>query len=249
MYMPLLKVHPFFDLINEANQMLMGRVCHKALSRLTLSRGDVLYNTGEVAPNPAMYFVISGKMRYICHNDSIVICQAGDWSSEAALWVNWAHCGTMGAKTDCVLLVLDAEKFRNIAECFPIELDNASKYGDGFVRHLNMCHPDDLTDLDDPSQAVHWLAKTSFYHSETPKSPASTKSGHHHHHHLHEKGLFKGVMRWSERSSQVTNSTNSWTFSKTRSWLPRWAQSDSHRQVREVRAELSNIMASPSSSR
>merc|ERR1712190_313403 len=52
-------LHPFFKLHAEVSPVLMRQVCHEATSRLRLSKGDILFSTGEVPQNPKMYFVVA----------------------------------------------------------------------------------------------------------------------------------------------------------------------------------------------
>merc|ERR1719265_2038891 len=60
------------------------------------------------------------------------------------------HCGTLQAATDCVLLELMSPQFRAIVAPFPTA--HARTYAASFLRSLNDCDREELTDL--PSDSV-----------------------------------------------------------------------------------------------
>lgn len=74
---------------------------------------------------------------------------AGDWCSEAALWVPWVHRGTLRA-TDiaCELLAIDAQKFQTLTLNYENVRVNARIYAQTFATWLNGLERSRLSDLD-----------------------------------------------------------------------------------------------------
>merc|ERR1712176_327063 len=79
-FMPILSSHPFFRLYSQVNPMLMQQACHKAVSKLRLSRGDALFTLGETSSHPRMYFVESGLMRYVHQLGTCVTLSRHAWA-------------------------------------------------------------------------------------------------------------------------------------------------------------------------
>jgi hypothetical protein len=148
-YGPILTWYGFFRCYKEANGPGMRRVCHTAISRLSLSRGDILFSTGELPPFPAMYFILSGRLNYQRPGSASVNMYSGEWACEGVLWTEWVHCGCLRARSECSLILLDAHQFQATAlqyqtnECYP------TKYAMAFVKELNNIKRSNLTDLPD----------------------------------------------------------------------------------------------------
>lgn len=166
--MPWLSKHPFFELLSERLPELMRKVCHSAITSLSISKGDLLFSQG-VNNAQHMYFLVVGKLLYVQTNvqDDVIFghkrasVSLGDWACEAVLWTAWSHFGSMRAKTESQLLVLTSKDFRSIASDFKALLPFASNYGTSFVRSLNRTASSELSDLAHPDVDYHLMAATS----------------------------------------------------------------------------------------
>merc|ERR1712056_149776 len=99
--------------------------------------------------------------------------EMGKWSCEATLWTHWAHCGSLRARTECTLVVLDAAKFQNIATQFQNQVPFAQRYGEKFVSYCNEVEQDQLTDLEDPEMGIEWLTNRACALGETQEKRRS----------------------------------------------------------------------------
>lgn len=165
-HMPVVCQHPFFKCYNEVNSAAMRRLCHVAVSTLDLSRGDVLFNNGEVPQESCMYFNIHGKMKYSREGwdgpSATVTLSHGDWACEACPWTPWVHYGMMRAKAESKLLLLDSERFQETAAQFQKREFYPRKFAQDFVAALNKADPDTLTDLYDPNLGVEEICENVF---------------------------------------------------------------------------------------
>jgi len=123
-YAPVLAVHPFFRVFIDTCPHQLKKVCHKAMSQLLVSTGDVLFMPGEVPSPPRMMIICTGAFSYHYISGGVAFLQAGQCVSEAVLWLNsWMHQGMLKASGDSRLCLLDAAKFLQIAESFDGEFD------------------------------------------------------------------------------------------------------------------------------
>merc|ERR1719379_3318922 len=99
----------------------MLKVCSLAMQQLSLSRGDVLFHSGDTCSS--MYFSFEGALLYKQHDipePLHVKSSDGDcFFCEAVLWVQWTHVGRMAASVESEVLLLDAEKMRTILTGYP----------------------------------------------------------------------------------------------------------------------------------
>lgn len=161
-HMPVLSSHPLFKNYGEVCPGFLRQVCHQAVNRIRLSKGDVLFSEGEVDAVPHMFFVVAGSLKY-AHSRSecyYSICPI-QWVCEACLWTPWIHCGSMRARSECALLALEAERVAHIAVQFHAHVSYAQRYGHGFVKHINSQDYAYLTDLEDDEMNINWLAEKS----------------------------------------------------------------------------------------
>lgn len=148
-YSPILEWYPFFRHYDNANKNGMRRVCHGAVQRLSVSRGDVVFSAAEMSPVPVMYFVCSGKLHYQRQGCPPNPVFSGQRVCEVVLWTAWVHCGTLRVKHESNILVLDAHQFQAITlhwqtnECYP------RRFASAFVKALNNIDKSTLTDLED----------------------------------------------------------------------------------------------------
>ncbi|CAE8648066.1 unnamed protein product [Polarella glacialis] len=166
MRMPHLKCHPFFEFYGMLCPTLMRQVCHTCLCRLSPSRGDVLFSAQEDSEQQAMFVVANGRLNYYRMNEldhgysnSVPeVLREGDWAAEQVLWTNWTHRGMLRAKTDCVIITLQARSFHSITQNFQSNLFYPILYGQAFVQKLNATLPDELTDLEDKDMNIRRMA-------------------------------------------------------------------------------------------
>lgn len=154
--------HPLFRNYCVVSQGLMRKVCHQALSRLDLSKGDILFTDDEPCVQPSMYFVLSGKMSFLHGLASTARgVNVGHWACEATLWTDWVHCGDMRAIDDSTtLLVLDAVVFQFVVASSENQWIPCFKYASRFVNHLNSADETKLTDLCDADMDLEsWVAE------------------------------------------------------------------------------------------
>jgi len=136
MHSRILLTHPFMFAYNDINPAGMRRVCHSAISMLSLHPKDVLFSDLEVPEHPKIYHLMNGRLIYQQAKRPPVYIEKGAWVCEANLWTRWTHIGTLRATSECRLLVLDAMKFQELVSSFPTE--HASLYAQEFVDWLNV---------------------------------------------------------------------------------------------------------------
>lgn len=140
-YMPFLVAHPFFKLLQESCPPAMRDICQKAVLELPLLPGQELFNWGS--PAARMYFVTQGTLHYQekTHGgyDGMVsrTVTEGQWASEAALWAAWFHRGVMVAKTNCLVLAVEASTVHSILEQYSDVLPSCCCYAQLFVQAMN----------------------------------------------------------------------------------------------------------------
>eukprot|EP00746_Dinoflagellata_sp_MGD_P067855 gnl/MRDRNA2_/MRDRNA2_28018_c0_seq1.p1 gnl/MRDRNA2_/MRDRNA2_28018_c0~~gnl/MRDRNA2_/MRDRNA2_28018_c0_seq1.p1 ORF type:complete len:924 (-),score=128.16 gnl/MRDRNA2_/MRDRNA2_28018_c0_seq1:67-2673(-) len=153
---PLLCKHPFFDNYCTVAPQAMRHLCRDAVSTIYLSEGDTVFTAG--AKCEQMIFVMDGKLLYEWNgwtakcgsrafdfqptiprydNTHSQYLQEGDWCSEACLWANWVHVGTMRAVEMSNLLAIDAERFAEVTIKHTLSLQSMALYAERFVNDLN----------------------------------------------------------------------------------------------------------------
>lgn len=148
-HLPVLTWHPFFRRFNEVNANAMRRICHVAVSRLGVCRGDILFSTGEQPQVCLMYFIMHGRMQYATDGESGSALKPEEkWASEAVLWTPWIHLGTLRARSECQLTMLNAGDFQSICVQFRTQEFYPKMYAEEFCMELNDCtHKEEITDL------------------------------------------------------------------------------------------------------
>merc|ERR1712190_134029 len=117
-YSRVLLAHQFFLCYNDVNPAGVRKVCHTAISTLSLHSRDVLFSDLEVPEKPKMFFIISGGLDYM-HDKVISRVDKGHYLCEQTLWTRWTHVGTARAHTETRIVILDAKKFADICSTFP----------------------------------------------------------------------------------------------------------------------------------
>merc|ERR1712070_346657 len=133
LHMPNLTIHPFFEWFSRTSLPVLRRLCCVALKRTSLSKGDVLFDVGQLASE--MFFPVAGHLVYTPKRDVQLQVNVvkGDWCCEAILWCPWVHHGVLRAKIESELLGLRAQKFREVVTEHYIDVSYAQTYGIAFV--------------------------------------------------------------------------------------------------------------------
>lgn len=186
--LPILSWHDFFGCYNLSNSPAMRRICHMAISRLALCRGDILFNQGEIPPKPSMFFCMNGKFHYQRYFEGglagrLQPIRQEQIFCEQVLWTQWVHLGQMRARSESNLFLLDAEKFQSIASQFQTREFYPKKYAKEFVEVLVHTDFDEISDVSNPDLNVQEVCTKIF--------PAAFTR------HLHEQH----DPRWSARMS------------------------------------------------
>lgn len=158
---PHIITHPFFARLGRRCKGMMHKLCCWATKPMAFSRGDVLFHTGEEAVG--MYFVTQGYFWYShvgrtdrqlppnkCGADPVTV-KIGTWFSEAVLWVPWHHCGKMRAGRESDVILIEANKFRDLALLHPAQVSWIRQTGQNFAFRLN-------SDADKVSDVLEWTA-------------------------------------------------------------------------------------------
>jgi hypothetical protein len=163
---PLISVHPFFDRFKEINSAGVGVMCHQATSVVHLSPGDVVFRDCETMTDldARMYWCMQGRLKYTQTLAPPAHMEPGNWACEAVLWTTWMHCGTLQACSECNLLGLNSRKVRNVWGNTPFS--QVRSYAQKFVKELNECDRQELTDLVMYSIVDHSMASAFPDHHE-----------------------------------------------------------------------------------
>jgi len=149
-----LSVHPFFSRLCWVYPQTMRKVCHRAVSKSSISSGDVIFSTGEVPECPKLYIITEGTFEYAHVNGEMVQLQAGRWLAEGVLWTSWMHRGELKAVTDGQLCLVDAKIFQETVIAFDMQAGgfNPVNRAADFVQELNRRRGDitDIGDIDGP---------------------------------------------------------------------------------------------------
>jgi len=151
MYAPILRQVPFLDVYSDFASQAMRKVCHTGMAPVLLAAGDEVFCEGEAPTAPKMYIVVKGNMEYEDDTGEVVPVLEKMWISEANLWTNWTHHGTLTATNDVKLAALDAKTFADVAGQYsrgiaPGSNQDPTAYAKKFVAFINE-NRDDVNDL------------------------------------------------------------------------------------------------------
>lgn len=142
---PFLGIHPFFRCYALVNPAGMRKICHAAISLLSLSKGDAIFHEAEKPDKPRVLFVMEGKLEYVCNLRRKVVSTT-HWLSEAVLWTcDWVYFGSLRALGNVQLLVLDAQVLQELAITFLTS--HMRRYAEFFVEDLNLNSKEELSDV------------------------------------------------------------------------------------------------------
>lgn len=157
-----LSFHPLLRNHIVESPGLMRQVCHHALTRVDLTKGDMLFTDDEPCLQPTMYFVQSGKLSFLHGLASTSKgVGVGHWACEATLWTDWIHCGDMRVFSETsTMILLDAVAFQSVVLRSEHQWMHFFDYARKFVNHLNESSDEKLTDLCDPDMDLEsWAAE------------------------------------------------------------------------------------------
>jgi len=99
-----------------------------------------------------------------------------NWLSEAVLWTQWRHQGTLRAVSECQLLALDAFKFQSIVSKFP--MNSVRTYAEEFVKILGTTRREELSDMGSVNPEVRWAIWIAFpNHSRNSNTSNRSRAG------------------------------------------------------------------------
>jgi len=126
--------HAFFKAYSQLDSFGMQSI-YQHVTQASLAEDDVLFSPGQRADS--MYFIITGVFCYVhAHDEKPVDVLAGMWCSEAALWTDWTHQGTMQGAQASDVVVLNSDKFRKEVKQ-QHHMSFALKYGNQFIDSMN----------------------------------------------------------------------------------------------------------------
>jgi len=150
MYGPTLQIHPFFQQYMLQCPHVMQRVCHNSVHMQGISKGDVVFNVGEIPKKPRLFIITHGELNYWFGKGATAlksVLKPQSWICEGCLWVNWVHRGMLTAKEYTRMYSLDAVEFQSIASSFEHGNFDPRDYAQEYLRILNALEPEDVTDL------------------------------------------------------------------------------------------------------
>lgn len=109
--------HAFLATMDVLNKPAMQSLISRTSGSLPLAKNDLIFEDG--APDDRMYFTAFGYLTYSpgehapelrrkCKGEPDPKLSPGDWCSEAALWTDWTHLGTLEATGTADVLWLAA---------------------------------------------------------------------------------------------------------------------------------------------
>uniref|UniRef100_A0A7S2QCX8 Cyclic nucleotide-binding domain-containing protein n=1 Tax=Zooxanthella nutricula TaxID=1333877 RepID=A0A7S2QCX8_9DINO len=179
-YIPYISVHPYLNEYNVTSPSAMGHLCFTAVSKMSLSRGDILFNVGE--DSNTMFFLVSGTLFYrrvkgIKSAKRLTMVPEGTVFCEAALWVPWVHRGRMKAVIESDVVGIDSEKFREVTLAHPEVTWHACRYSRMFLDEMReeALKHSMVWDLPRPLMEIHHnsSATVMFADGEYSSSPST----------------------------------------------------------------------------
>lgn len=144
---PHLLRHPLVRVCAVIDEGTVHHVCGKAVDRISMGRGDVIFEAGVEAKK--VFYLIHGELlykqspRYSPVEEVITHVSKDSWISEAALWTRWKHVGKAscaGAEC-CELLALDAAAMLEGLMRHAVVKEVVAKYGRLFHAQLVAAGP------------------------------------------------------------------------------------------------------------
>jgi len=170
-YMPTLKVHPFFLYYSKADDVGISSICCQAASWLAVLDASSVFESGDRAV--CAFFPKWGTLMYtpaVSARDSVAhlmeckrTVMAGEWLCEQALWGRWIHRGSLAASGACEILAMRAERFHVAVMARPETLVCVRKYAASYALFVSV-NPDFASDIGGGSETteVSKMARTAF---------------------------------------------------------------------------------------
>jgi len=143
---PPLMHHPMFRLWIGIDEVMMQRVCMRAVTFVQLRQKDDLFTAGSSAETA--YTLTDGELCYTQDPDSSAVEYAesttvfpGRWLSEAALWSEWIHVGRAEAVVPSQVLEIHAQSLLESVSRDMIISDLAAEYCKHFCRRVVSAGP------------------------------------------------------------------------------------------------------------
>lgn len=238
---PVLMAHPFFSCYSITNPGGIRQVCFTAVSDLTLSAGDIVFNKAEKVDDSSMLFVLKGKLKYTLGDDdeNHRLLECGQWISEAVLWVeDWPLQGSLRAKSECKLLCLHAKDFQQTSAKFRTSEFYVAQYAAGFLQDLNLVKRCQLTDVAEDIINIGGVVRSIF-----PEEVANKLKTKHNKRGSSLVGLAGFMKRRGSKNRQVQDGKE-WTLSRSGT-----ASTDSLDSVYESEIGHSEIGSAPGSAK
>eukprot|EP00929_Paragymnodinium_shiwhaense_P051583 TRINITY_DN25939_c0_g1_i1.p1 TRINITY_DN25939_c0_g1~~TRINITY_DN25939_c0_g1_i1.p1 ORF type:complete len:885 (-),score=197.64 TRINITY_DN25939_c0_g1_i1:232-2886(-) len=161
MAVPHLSVHPLYRHLNTMSSVTIQRLADVALHRMSLARGDCVFQAGEQAVH--MDIVVEGRLQYsrvvgaeICEE---LVDKGEDWIAEPGLWVTafW-HLGQLSALVESALLRVNSGKFAECCVLNPLACRITANYAMNYVNWFNSrpsSEHSDITQGEDVADRCH----------------------------------------------------------------------------------------------
>jgi hypothetical protein len=213
LYVPDIKMHPCFGVLNDMYILCVRSLCHSSVSWLSISRGDKVFMEFDVPSTPCMFFVNYGQLKYSQGGISEDV-NAKQFFSEPVVWTTWVHLGTMTATKETRLLAIDAGGgefgFRRVLLKHKMAHRFMCIYAAHYVQELNRMDSggveQDLKDIY-PDQMVNGVTEKVLYQflqAGSSRRPSQSS--------LSQSGSFVPRRKNSLMSSPSMNMRNSGTF-------------------------------------
>jgi len=172
LYQPSLRVHPLFEHLAES-VTTARKLCDTAVSKMHVSREDIVFSPGEVQEVPCMLVVMAGMFSYVTggldqrssleeRGDTLTskpsqLCVAevpwGMWLCEMHLWIqDWVLHGQLRAQQHSEMLLVDAKNFCTATTHMPEFMDYAANFA---AMINNIPFPNDLGHMEESLELVH----------------------------------------------------------------------------------------------
>jgi len=130
-----------FNVLYKKMHLVMRSICSEALSFQSFAENEEVFRFSNLGKK--VYFLHSGNMEYVILNEPTQPTPLDpppmpkEAISEAVLWMQWIHQGTLTVLTPTELVLLDPDIFSKIMTMSPEPWSMAVKYAENFIKFLN----------------------------------------------------------------------------------------------------------------
>jgi hypothetical protein len=150
---PVVTKHTLFYRLHDNHLRTEVDLCYRSMCEVFVCQDEVLFKKGALCGR--MLFVYSGLFQYNVANttspDPMALLPhspddnepdhwpvlAGQWLSEAVLWIPWGHCGDLRAAENGSVCAILAEAFTEVVQEHEASLMEVVPYARAFVQKLN----------------------------------------------------------------------------------------------------------------